>query len=210
MPEQRPKATLIDQKGILMPLPIRLMGVLVLCTLLGLFSLRSQPAAKRPQQNGEVRAKYLITTTDDFIVSVYHNGKHVADSKRVLENEIFGATVERINIDIHKGDWIVFNVVNNRLRWGGSAFFGVAGCFTNNKFGFVSNLEDGNWSACDSPANVDAFISDSTYLRHRPVHRPVVVWDQGIARMKDHAGDRWNGDAIWGNAHNTWIKVNVE
>ncbi len=183
----------------------------MLCALFGLVSLHSKPAAKRPrQQDDVVRAKYLITTTDDFIVDVYHNGKHVPDSKRVLENEIFGATVERINIQVHKGDWIVFNVVNNRMRWGGCAFFGAAGCFTNNEFGFVSKVEDGNWSACDSPADADAFISDPAYLRHRSVRRPEAVWDQGVARMKDHAGDRWNGDAIWGNSRNTWIKVNVE
>lgn len=191
------------------------MGVLVLCALLGLCSLSSKPAAKRqiaPQvaQNAELRAKYLITTTDDFIVDVYLNGKHIPDSKRTLENELFGATVERINVEVHKGDWIVFNVVNNRLRWGGCAFFGAAGCFATNEFGFVSKADDGNWSACDSPADADAFISDPTYLQHRPVRIPETVWREGAARMKDHAGDRWNGDAIWGNSRNTWIKVNVE
>ncbi len=194
-----------------MPLPLRLMGVLVVCALLGLLSARSYPHVKQTQkQQSDLRAKYLITSTDDFIVDVYQNGKHVPDSKRVMENETFGATVERINIEVHKGDWIVFNVVNNRLRWGGAQYFGVAGCLTHNEFGFVSKAEDGNWSVCDSPSEVDAFISEAKRLRHRSVRRIDAPWDQGAARMKEHAGDRWDGDAIWGNSRNTWIKVNVE
>lgn len=192
-----------------MPLPMRLMSVLVLVSLLGLFTQPPQNKQAKKQQTN-LRAKYLITTTDDFIVDIYHNGKHVPDSKRVLEHEIFGATVERINIEVHSGDWIVFNVVNNRMRWGGAQFFGAAGCFTNNEFGFVSKAEDGNWSVCDSPGDVDAFISEPTYLRHRPAKKIEAAWDQGVARMKDYAGDRWEGDAIWGNSRNTWIKVNVE
>src|ERR1044072_1633950 len=71
------------------------------------------------EQRGKVIADRLFTVADDFIVDVYHNGVKVPDSKRTLLNEVFGAAVERIDLEVRPGDWIVFNVVNNRMRWGG-------------------------------------------------------------------------------------------
>src|SRR5437762_10648520 len=97
------------------------------------------PTALAPDPKGDspqdLRAKYLITVTDDFIVNVYHNGKCVPLTRRTLLAEHFGATVERIDEGVKKGDWLVFNVVNNRLRWGGACYFGVAGCFDRDEFG---------------------------------------------------------------------------
>src|SRR5438270_4723551 len=78
-------------------------------------------------QRGEVIADHLFTVADDFIIDIYHNGVKVPDRKRTLLEERFGATAERIEMAIRPGDWVVFNVVNNRLRWGGCAYFGVTG-----------------------------------------------------------------------------------
>jgi len=36
---------------------------------------------------------------------------------------------ERTNIQVRHGDWLVFHVANNRLRWGGSYYFAAAGLF---------------------------------------------------------------------------------
>ena len=85
--------------------------------------------------------------------------KVCSQSKRRLLEERYGATVERIDVEVHKGDWLVFNVVNNRMRWGGAYYFGVAGCFARDEFEFVSRSDAGSWSVCDTPRDVDNFIS---------------------------------------------------
>lgn len=68
-------------------------------------------------KGGEARgrdavAQYVYTVADDFIVEVYYNGERVPDERRHLQFERFGATGERIDTPVHKGDWLVFNVVN--------------------------------------------------------------------------------------------------
>src|SRR4051812_19071412 len=79
------------------------------------------------ERAGPVLARTLIAVADDFIVDVYHNGVKVPDDRREMVEEVHGATVERIKLDVRKGDWLVFNVVNNRLRWGGASYFAVSG-----------------------------------------------------------------------------------
>lgn len=159
--------------------------------------------------SGEVRAEEVITVTDDFVVKIYHNGVRVPEEKRELRLDRFGATVERIDLQVRSGDWIVFHVVNNRLRWDGAYYFGVAGIFSRDHFGFVSELVSGDWSVCDDPAQVRQFITHKNYLRHNravPVERP---WHEGIELMKSHAGETWPGAPLWGRERSTWIKVVV-
>lgn len=50
-----------------------------------------------------VRARYQITVADDFIIDIYHNGRAVPDSKREVIEELYGATAERVNIEVCKG-----------------------------------------------------------------------------------------------------------
>ena len=64
------------------------------------------PARQVAVSTSHQRAKHLITVTDDFIVDVYHNGVRVADSKRRMRLERFGATVEQINIALGLLGWI--------------------------------------------------------------------------------------------------------
>lgn len=156
------------------------------------------------------RAKYVITVADDFVVEVYHNGKAVPDSKRKLLNERFGATTERIDEPIARGDWLVFHVVNNRLRWGGASYFAAAGCFVDNEYGFVTSTETGAWSACDSPRDADRFISDRNFLKHRPAHKITQPWSDGDTYIRAYAGTSWNGEPIWGANRSTWIKYIAE
>ena len=75
---------------------------------------------------GKLRAKWLYFVADDFVVDVWKNGDVVPLSKRTLLHEIYGATVERVNLELSAGDWLVFHAVNNRLRWNGCRFFGMA------------------------------------------------------------------------------------
>ena len=164
----------------------------------------------RAIEDRPIRASYLITVADDFIVDIYHNGRAVPDSKRQMIEERYGATAERINIEVRKGDWLVFNVVNNRLRWGGAAYSAVSGCFAQNEFGFTSSLEDGHWSACDTPHDVDKFVTHRDYLTHQPARPISFVWADGNALMQQFAGDQWKGTSLWGNNRNTWIKVIVD
>src|SRR3954466_4145755 len=84
------------------------------------------PVSATIEREGKL-ADYLITVADDFIVEVYHNGQRVPDSARELILERFGATGEKIKVPVKRGDWLVFHVVANRLRWDGSKYFAVAG-----------------------------------------------------------------------------------
>src|SRR5438045_3717891 len=103
-----------------------------------LCSLATGCASTRHDHAGaDVRANQVVTVADDFIVDVYLNGDRVADERCELREEIYGATVERINVQVHAGDWLVFHVVNDRLRWGGCEYFAVAGILSANEYGFV-------------------------------------------------------------------------
>ncbi|MDZ4289748.1 MAG: hypothetical protein U0984_17415, partial [Prosthecobacter sp.] len=151
-------------------------------------------------------ANSLITAADDFIVEAYLNGVKIPDSKRKLLDEIYGATVERIDIAIRPGDWLVFHIVHNRLRWDGARYFAVAGILGPNDFGFVSDPASAEWSACDEPARAAEFIHQRDYgtsKRARPITK---LWDQGDSQMREHAGPGFPGKALWGGAASTWIK----
>lgn len=159
----------------------------------------------RPIRRGEVIANAIYTVADDFIVEVYHNGMKVPAARRTMLEEIYGATVEKIEIEVREGDWVVFNVVNNQLRWGGCSYFAAAGMKVNLGVGFVSEAESGRWLACDEPGGVASFIAHPVTL-HQTSARPIdVKWDQGDARMNSLT-DGWKGSAVWGTSRNTWIK----
>ena len=159
---------------------------------------------------GKVRAEYLITVADDFVVEVYHNGEAVPADQRKLLVERFGATTERVDIQVRDGDWLVFNVVNNRLRWNGVSYFAVAGCYDHNEFGFVSKLSSDNWSVCDDPSKVKKFIAKRAFMRDAAARGITEPWRDGTPLMRQHAGDSWQGDPLWGESRNTWIKVLVD
>jgi serine/threonine protein kinase len=150
-------------------------------------------------------ATKVYAAVDDFIVDVYHNGQKVSDTRRKIVNEVFGASSEQLDITVREGDWLVFNVVNNRLRWNGAYYFGVAGVKDDNSVGFVSELESGRWSVCDDPGDAPRFISQRDSLannRAQPVIRP---WVHGDNVIKGFVKD-WEGRGIWGTNRNTWIK----
>lgn len=149
---------------------------------------------------------HLITAADDFIVDAYHNGVKIADSRRKILEERFGATVERIETKVRPGDWLVFQVANNRLRWGGVRYFAVAGMQAPNQFQFVSDPVSRQWSVCDDPAQAAAFIRNrdaGTDKRAKPIDKP---WQDGDGLMRRFAGSGFDGKPLWGSAPMTWIK----
>jgi hypothetical protein len=165
----------------------------------------SRPGVDPP--SGDLIADHLFTVADDFIIDIYHNGEKVADTKRTLLVEQFGATAERIDVQVKKGDWLVFNVVNNRLRWGGCSYFAVTGRGEGG-VAFTTELERGRWSCCDDLDKVSRFIGDRLYLSEewaRPIENP---WSGGDDLMKQVA-DGWTGRPLWGHGRNTWIKFVV-
>ncbi len=195
-------------------LPVSIVLGLLFCFSLGdLHAKPKEPGRKKKEKaektevQGATVAKYLITTADDFIVEVYHNGKQVPTAQRELLNEIFGATVEKINIEVRSGDWLVFHVVNNQIRWGGVRYFAVAGCLDQNEFGFVSDPESSLWSACDDPRKVAQFIGKRDAGAQNRAGAIENVWAEGDAHMKSAAGEGFNGKALWGKQRSTWIKV---
>ena len=156
---------------------------------------------------GDVVATYLICTCDYFVVDIYHNGNQVPLDRRRLLGEHFGAQVEKDDLDIREGDWIVFNVVSNQLRWGGAQFFAVAGINAADDLAFESNLKDGLWFSCDEVAVVPEFISDPMFLSERKV-RAATGWSDGDRLMRGHVA-KWSGEPVWGTSRSTWIKFVV-
>jgi hypothetical protein len=154
---------------------------------------------------GEVVADRLVMTVDDFVVDIYHNGERVPDAKRSLVEEVHGATVERVDIEVRKGDWLVFNAVNNRLRWGGARYFAVAGLKQGSGTGFTTDLTTGRWTACDDPAQVARFVASPDNFGNSPARPIETPWEAGDSLMKSHA-DGWAGTPVWGESRNTWIK----
>ena len=162
-----------------------------------------------PEARGTRIADYICTVADDFIVDVYHNGKVVTDDKRTLLAEKYGATAERIDVPVQKGDWVVFTVANNRLRWNGSYYFAAAGMIGTNAIVFQTNVGDRRWSYCDDSDNVSRFISDP-HDRGNPVLPVSKPWDQGDDSMKAVTSPSWSGDPVWGHSRLTWIKFVAE
>jgi len=174
---------------------------------LALLPIATTSIAKSTQPaRDESLAQYMYTVADDFIVDVYYNGERVPDSRRQLLVERFGATVERIDVSIKRGDWVVFHVVNNRLRWGGAYYFAVAGIKPDERtVAFSSELVSGRWSCCDNPSNVSRFVADRDFLASnaaQPIERP---WHEGDDLMKQQAKE-WSGAPVWGTSRSTWIK----
>ena len=158
-----------------------------------------------------VIADHIITVTDDFVVDVFHNGDLVPDSKRGQLLDRFGASVERINIDVRRGDTIVFNVVNNRLRWGGAYYFAVAGR-ARDEITFVSETKTGQWTFCDDPGKAPWVIASRKKMEYveQPAVKPTRPWHEGDKFMRQYAGKLWNGSPVWGKTRNTWIKFRVK
>jgi len=152
-----------------------------------------------------VIATAVHTAADDFVVDIYHNGARVPDSQRKVTAEIFGAVGEKIEVTVREGDWLVFNVVNNRFRWNGAYYFAVGGVNADDSIGFVSELESGRWSACDNPGDAPRFIRQRDYLADRRVHSVTQPWAHGDEILKQGISG-WNGQPVWGTNRNTWIK----
>ncbi len=164
------------------------------------------PAPGAAPARGKVMAQRVFTAADDFIVDVWHNGRRVPDDKRQMVGDNFGASAEKIEIEVREGDWLVFNVANNRLRWGGAHYFGAAGVNDGEPaIGFTSDPADGRWSYCDDPGRVPAFIAHPGYLADQAAPAPANPWGGGDGEMKARVPD-WNGRPIWGRERTTWLK----
>ncbi len=156
-----------------------------------------------------VVATSLAIAADDFVVDAYVNGQRLPDSARALAAEVHGATGERIQASVREGDWLVFNVVNNRLRWGGACYFALTGLADDGAIGFVSEVSD-QWSVCDDPGQAPRFIREQNYLsdrRAQPIENP---WSGGT-KMMSKLVSGWSGQPIWGapTNRNIWLKFIV-
>ena len=180
--------------------------LMVLCSLVA----GCATSQKCERSEVSVRANYVVTVADDFVVDVYLNGIRLPDDKRQMLVELFGATSERVNVQVHEGDWLVFHVVNDRLRWGGNYYFAAAGVLQTNEFGFVSELESGNWSACDDLQKVRRFIEQKNYLQQNKAQPISLIWQDGTPKIKQLAGESWTGEPLWGLSRDTWLKVVVK
>jgi hypothetical protein len=147
---------------------------------------------------------------DDFACDIYHNGKLIPAENRKLQAEVYGAQGELVTVDLKPGDWIVFNVVNNRLRWGGAYYFAAAGLDASGGLAFASDLRSGNWSACDDVKEVSRFVTERDYMKDHAARAIEKSWDNNNDRIRKGNPD-WNGQAIWGDpaSRSTWLKYVV-
>ena len=172
----------------------------------------SNPASSTSSRyvDPNLRAKRLTVVAKDFVVEIYKNGRRLPRSSRKLLLDRFGASVERIETDVKSGDWLVFHVVHNRLRHGGSKFFAVTGQLDGGKTGFVSRADSPQWAVCDNAAQSTNFIhfrESGTEARAMQIAKP---WEEGVKFMKRYTDQtEFSGDAIWGAAPSTWIKYIV-
>jgi hypothetical protein len=168
-----------------------------------MFSARPLPA------DDSVAANYVITAADDFVIDVHQNGKLVPESQRHLLVEKFGATSERIDVQVRHGDWLVFHVVSDPMRWSGVRYFAAAGLFEKNEFGFMSCPDSPDWSACDDPSHAKKFISRKDFMSSNVAQRITAPWQDGQGLMKQFAGEGWTGEPLWGTERDTWLKLVV-
>jgi hypothetical protein len=170
----------------------------------------TRPAAPAAGAPAPVVATAVQVVADDFVAEMYHNGKPVPVASRTLQAEIYGAQVERVALTLRPGDWVVFNVVNNRLRWGGAYYFAAAAVDVDGLTVFSSQSGDGNWSACDDVAQAAKFIGERDAGRDRKPQAVKKEWDQGDKQIHKLCPD-FTGEAIWGDpeSKSTWIKFVV-
>jgi len=160
-----------------------------------------QPAA------GEILATRLFIGADDFVVDVFLNGQRVPDTARQMTTEVYGAIGERTDITVRERDWVVFNVVNNRLRWGGAYYFGVAGVNDDGWVG-INSEENEQWSVCEDPGLAPRFIAEPDFLATNYAQRIAEPWNGGDAMIRKN----WAGEPIWGSPtnRNIWIKFSAK
>jgi hypothetical protein len=171
-------------------------------------ALAGAAPAEAPATPGKLLAKEVLVSADDFVVEVYHNGKPVPLERRKATSENYGATAEAIGVEVRAGDWLVFHVVCNRLRWGGASYFAAAGRGEDGaSVTFTTELSSGRWSACDDPGDVPQFIARRDFKAEARALAIKNPWSGGDGPMQQMLGDTpWKGTPVWGQAPSTWIK----
>lgn len=143
-----------------------------------------------------LRANSMTVVAKDFVIEVYHNGKRIPQDQRKQLLERFGATAERVTVEVKPGDWLVYHVANNRLRHDGAKYFAVVGAIDEGEPTFISDLKSENWSVCDSPRNSGWFISKrnfGTEARAVSINNP---WKEERIFIDEYSGYLFSGDAI--------------
>lgn len=161
-----------------------------------------------PEPVPGVLADELVLVAKDFVIEIYHNGRRLERSERRMVLDRFGSTVEKVDVDVEIGDWLVFHVAHNRLRHGGTKYFGLTG-LRDGVPTIVSRANSEDWSICDQAALSSEFIHQrefGTEARAIPIAKP---WEEGGKFMKKYSGHDFVGDPVWGTAASTWIKFTV-
>jgi hypothetical protein len=169
-----------------------------------------KPLPKPQRATRTVVADRLQLVADDFVVDVYVNGKLLPAECRKLQGDVYGAQVERVDVELHEGDSVVFNVANNQLRWKGARYFACAGLLGDETHvAFVSETRSGRWLACDDLAQIARFVAEPDFGSDTKAQAIANPWNQGDKRMHERV-PTWNGEAVWGSGHSTWIKYVVK
>ncbi|MEM1297216.1 MAG: hypothetical protein AAGH89_17760 [Verrucomicrobiota bacterium] len=166
------------------------------------------PSEKLVHETDGLLARSMVIVAKDFVIDAYINGERIPRDRRRLLLDRYGASVERINVSVSPGDWLVFQVAHNQLRHGGSKYFAVAGCLDHGRFGFESSLASKQWTVCDDPAQAREFIvqRNSSVEIEKPATAIDRPWEEGMKFMRQYGGANFSGTPLWGHEPSTWIK----
>jgi hypothetical protein len=154
---------------------------------------------------GPIAAHYIQMVSAEFVVDIYHNGVLVPQSKRQLQKEVYGAQIEKVSLELHEGDWLVFHVVNNGLRTGFPRCFFAAGMLDETHPTFFTEAASHRWLACDNIQKVSQFIANWADRGDGSAQAVTQPWKDGVKYINEKVPG-WKGSPIWGTAHGTWLK----
>jgi hypothetical protein len=151
-----------------------------------------------------ILAHSLQIVTSGMPVDIYQNGKLVAPGQCKIRQDAFGARMERVDMEVHEGDWLAFHVVNRNLGGGFPPYFAVAVMVNASHSAFQSQTE--TWCVCDTPGKAPRFIASFGDPGDGRARRRTRPWAEGDQEMKRTVPD-WHGESIWGNSNDEYLKV---
>lgn len=161
-----------------------------------------------PMDRGDVVAHSLLIVSSEMVVDVYLDGKLVPAKDHTLDREIFGAQIEHVKLEIHEGDWIVLQAVNNDLRGGFPRYLAAAGMTDDTHAAFFTEGRSGLWTVCDDIALVPRFITQRDFQGDGRALAINVHWGDGDKEISTRVTG-WSGEPIWGTSHAPWLKFVV-
>ncbi len=153
---------------------------------------------------GDYIAKYVEFAAESFVTEIWLNGLRVPDAARKRVATRDGVAYDRLELEIREGDWLVFQVANDRAR--GEGFLAAWGLDNDGKTVFQSSATDG-WFVCEEPGRAHAFVASKDGKGAYPATPSSTAKLMSISKEpKEH---RLGGEPLRARSGTTWIKCVV-